>query len=96
MLARCSTCADSGTKSETGETNGAGRRRRAEWRGGDDAGTDVPGKLAPPFERWTRPGKPERRELAAVNPHADVAVSYDDLDAISPAAALHPGVGANT
>ncbi|WP_268890905.1 hypothetical protein [Cognatilysobacter lacus] len=40
--------------------------------------------------------KLERRELAALNLQADVAVSYEVRGAISPTTEEHPGVGANT
>jgi hypothetical protein len=62
----------------------------------DDAGTDVAGKLAPPFLKMRRAWMRERCELAALNVRADAAVSYETRRAISPTTELHPGVGANT
>jgi len=57
---------------------------------------DLAGKLAPPFQATSDAWKCERRELAAVNLQADLAVSYEARGAISPTTELHPGVGANT
>ncbi|MGY3265492.1 hypothetical protein [Lysobacter sp. HA35] len=44
---------------------------------GDDAGTTVAGKVAPPLVTRDELGHLERRELAAMNLQADAAVSYE-------------------
>jgi hypothetical protein len=64
--------------------------------GGEDAGTGRGRQAGAAIRPDTDTGKLERRELAAENPQADVAVSYETRGAISPTTALHPGVGANT